>query len=324
MTTHQPKYKQIIAFIELQIQNKIFVRGSLLPSINDLKSQFKVSRDTVLTALVDLKTRGIIQSIVGKGYFVLNDNVVIQQKIFVLFDELNSFKEDLYNSFLEALMPDIQVDIYFHHFNEQHFDRLIAENNGNYAAYIIMPANLKNAHLSIQYLPTDKVYILDQINPQLIDYPAVYQYFEEDIYNGLSNLIIDLKKYQKLVLITSKKQPEGFITGFSNFCNQYHFDFEITTSVKNINLQKNHVYIVFDDKDLIVLIKNMKGKNWNLKTDIGIISYNETLLKEVVEGGITTITTDFVQMGKTLAKMVLQKSSETVQNPSIVIKRESV
>ena len=39
---------------------------------------------------------------------------------------------------------------------------------------------------------------------------------------------------------------------------------------------------------------------------IGIISYNETPLKKVVENGITTISTDFKAMGKLLANMILE------------------
>ncbi|MEI6679185.1 MAG: hypothetical protein WCL21_11300 [Mariniphaga sp.] len=41
----------------------------------------------------------------------------IDKQIFLLFDELNVFKEDLYTSFLEQLDNKTNVDIYFHHFN---------------------------------------------------------------------------------------------------------------------------------------------------------------------------------------------------------------
>ena len=51
----------------------------------------------------------------------------------------------------------------------------------------------------------------------------------------------------------------------------------------------------------------MKSENLTLAKDIGVISYNDTLLKEIVEGGITTITTDFNVMGKRLAEMILNK-----------------
>ena len=58
---------------------------------------------------------------------------------FLLFDELNAFKEEIYNSFLVTIDKQIRVDIYFHHFNLDMFKKLVAEINGNYAKYIIMP-----------------------------------------------------------------------------------------------------------------------------------------------------------------------------------------
>ena len=99
-----PKYKQIIKSIEDAIQSGDLKKGDQLPSINVIKNDHKLSRDTVLNAFNDLKNRGIIQSVVGKGYYVSSENVNVTQKIFLLFDELNSFKEDLYNTFLESLV----------------------------------------------------------------------------------------------------------------------------------------------------------------------------------------------------------------------------
>ena len=72
---------------------------------------------------------------------------------------------------------------------------------------------------------------------------------------------------------------------------------------------------MLDDKSLLRIIKKMKSQNMTLVNDIGVISYNDTLLKEIVEGGITTITTDFNEMGKRLAKMILNKEQDKVENP---------
>ncbi len=151
-----PKYKQIIASIEDAIISGSLKKGDLIPSINFIRDNHKVSRDTVLSAFNELKTRGIIQSVVGKGYYVLNDNIDVSQKIFLLFDELNSFKEDLYNAFINNLDDNTRVDIYFHHFNYDMFSKLIYENIGAYNYYVIMPANLKNTQKVIEKLPTRK------------------------------------------------------------------------------------------------------------------------------------------------------------------------
>src|SRR5690606_10581449 len=137
-------------------------------------------------AYEELKKRGIVYSIPGKGYYVRSIGVGVRQKVFLVFDELNSFKEDIYNAFLSNMVPDTQVDIFFHHFNEQVFSKLIADGNGNYTQYVIMPTDLQNAAAEIKTLPENEVYILDQTNEHLSAYPAVYQNFVSDICKSLS------------------------------------------------------------------------------------------------------------------------------------------
>lgn len=320
-----PKYKQIVASIEEAILNGKLKKGDQLPSLNTVKETNKLSRDTVLTAFNELKNRGIIYSVVGKGYFVSSEDIVVEQKIFLLFDELNSFKEDLYNSFLESLGDNIQVDIFFHHFNIDVFNRVINDNIGNYSYYVIMPANLKGIKNTVKNLPNDKVFMLDQLNDELKTYPVIYQNFEKDIFNGLSSGLEKLNNYNKLILLFSdKKQPKGILNGFILFCNSNNFKHEIIETLDNRTPKKGEVYIVLDDKNLIKTIKKIKEQHFILSKDIGIISYNDTLLKEVVENGITTISTDFNLMGKNLAKMILSKEQHILENPSSLILRNSI
>ncbi|NNC45196.1 MAG: winged helix-turn-helix transcriptional regulator, partial [Winogradskyella sp.] len=220
-----PKYRQIVNSIEKAIAEGTLKKGNKLPSLNSIKNKHNVSRDTVLTAFNDLKTRGIVESIVGKGYYVLSENVQIHHKIFLLFDEFNSFKEDLYNSFIETLGVNIQVDLFFHHFNTRVFSNLINDNLGDYSYYVVMPANIDNTERVINRLPHDKVFILDQTNDRLNQYPAVYQNFEKDIFKGLEKVDPLLKKYNKLILLFEpKKQPQGILKGFKLFCESYNYN----------------------------------------------------------------------------------------------------
>jgi DNA-binding LacI/PurR family transcriptional regulator len=59
-----------------------------------------------------------------------------------------------------------------------------------------------------------------------------------------------------------------------------------------------------------------------LGKDIGVISYNDTPLKDLL--GITVISTDFQVMGETAAYMILKKKRETVKNVFRFIDRGSV
>ena len=320
-----PKDKQIVGSIENAIVKGMLKKGDKLPSLNSIKHQHALSRDTVLTAFNELKTRGIVQSIVGKGYYVISEDIDVSQKIFLLFDEFNSFKEDLYNSFLAGLGASVQVDIFFHHFNLEVFNKLINDNVGDYSNYVIMPANLKGAETVIKRLPNDKVYILDQMPSELMEYPSIYQNFKKDVYEGLLAGRKQIKNYKKVILLYDKeRQPLGILEGFNLFCNDYAIQNEVIETLSNRVLSKGELYILLDDKNLIRIIKRTKEQNFKLVKDLGIISYNDTLLKEVVEGGVTTISTDFTLMGERLAKMILNKEFAQVENPNSLIIRKSL
>lgn len=320
-----PKYKQIISSIEKTIEEGYLKKDEKLPSINKVCLEFSLSRDTVLQAYDELKKRGIIYAILGKGYYVKSTEVRIKQRIFLLFEELNIFKEDLYNSFLENIGKDVQVDIFFHHFNIQVFRKLINDGNGNYTKYIIMPTNLVEAASIIKTLPVNEVIILDQTNSELKDYPAIYQNHKKDIYNGLLKGKSKLSKYEKLIMIfPGFREPLGMKMGFDNFCKDYAFNHEVITEFKNREIKKGEVYIIPSDRDLVLVIEKAKLQNLKLGSDFGIISYNESPLKKIVENGITTISTNFVAMGKILAEMILKGKKEQIENKSALIIRNSL
>jgi len=320
-----PKYRQIILSVEKAIGAAHLKKDERLPSINRVCLEFSLSRDTVLQAYEELKKRGIIYAILGKGYYVKSVEVSIKHRVFLLFDELNIFKEDLYNSILKNLGADAQVDIFFHHFNAAMFKKLIQESAGSYTRYIIMPTHLAEAAAIIKTLPVGDVYILDQTNSELINYPAVYQNFVKDMYNALLNAKTRLGRYNKLILIfPGFREPIGMKEGFLLFCSHFQFDCEIITEFNQREIRKKEVYIIPNDRDLVSVIEKSKLQNLKLGTDFGIISYNDTPLKKVVENGITTISTEFETMGRIVAEMLLLGKKEQIENQSSLIIRNSL
>lgn len=320
-----PKYKQIIQSIELAIAENRLKKHEKLPSVNKVSLAFSVSRDTVLLAYDELKKRGMIYAILGKGYYLKSEAFSFEKRIFLLFDELNAFKEDLYNSFLENMKDTAQIDIFFHHFNLAMFKKLIHESQGNYSKYVIMPTNLNGAADLIKTLPKKDVFILDQTNDELNDYPAIYQNFVKDIYEALCLGKALLSKYDKLILIfPGFREPIGMKIGFEKFCKDYHFNFEIINEFKDKSIDHRVVYIIPNDRDLVAVLEKGKQQNLKLGVDFGIISYNETPLKKVVANGITTISTDFKDMGRILANMILENKNCQVENKNHLIMRASL
>lgn len=320
-----PKYKQIVLSIENAISEKRLKRGDKLPSINKIALEFSLSRDTVLLAYEDLKKRGIVYARLGKGYYIKSEEFTLEQRIFLLFDEFNSFKEDLYNSFKETMGSSAQIDIFFHYFSLDVFKKLVTENNGDYSKYVIMPTTLKGVADIIKTLPKNDVYILDQTSEELKDYPSIHQNHVNDMYNALVKGETKLRKYRKLILIfPAFKQPPGMQEGFVRFCEQHNFTFEIIPDFENHTIEPGEAYVIPNDRHLVNVIEQARVQHLKIGKDVGIISYNDIPLKKVVGNGITTISTDFTAMGRLLAEMIVLQKKENIENACSLIQRGSL
>lgn len=66
----KPIYQEIETYIEEQISNGSYQRGSMIPSEDALCKQFHTTRMTVRRAIRDLVFKGMLHSMKGKGTFV--------------------------------------------------------------------------------------------------------------------------------------------------------------------------------------------------------------------------------------------------------------
>ncbi len=321
----RPKYRQIIDSVFEAIEKGFLKKGDKIPSINQVGSEFGLSRDTVMVAFNELKARGVIWSQPGKGYYIACTEIHRREKVFVLFDELNAFKEDLYNALIGSLKDRAGVEVFFHHFNFKVFKNLIQGSIGNYTSYIIMPAAFEHTKELISRLPAEKVFILDRFKRDLKAYPVVYQDFENDFYDALKSGASLLKKYRKLVFVQpGGKEPKEREAGFERFCREEGYDYQVVKSLDGIRPTLYEAYFLISDRDLVEMVKMAKRFKLKLGKKFGIVSFNDTMLKEVVAGGITTVSTDFKEMGKTLGNMVLSHQYGKIRNPSKLIIRKSL
>jgi DNA-binding transcriptional regulator YhcF (GntR family) len=321
----EPKYRQIIDSLCNAIENGSLKKGDKIPSINQICTEFKLSRDTVIFAFSELKSKGIVISQPGKGYYLATSETNRNEKVFILFDELNTLKEELYNALIFNLKGRAQIDVHFHHFNYKVFKNLLLECAGKYTSYIIMPANFENNGLLLTKLSHNRVFILDRVKLDLKEFHGVYQDFEMDVYDAMTSGSALLSKYRKLVFLNSGgKEPSERVKGFERFCQQNNFEYQILKTMDNARPALYEAWFIPTDRDLVHLVKMAKEYKFKLGKKFGIVSFNDTLLKEVVGGGITTISTDFNEMGKTLANMLLYHKCGQVRNPSRLIVRKSL
>ncbi|GAA4416546.1 GntR family transcriptional regulator [Nibrella viscosa] len=325
----RPKYRQIVDEVLAFIEKGTLQQGQQLPSISELAGWQGVAKVTVAKAYEELRQRGAILSQHGKGFYVARTDIRSSLNVFVLFDTLNAYKEVLYHSLKEALPPDTRLSLFFHHYDVEQFERLIQNSLGLYNYYVIMPHFNEDMSAIVRLIPTDKLLVIDKAIPTLQgEYAAVYQDFRRDIFEGLQAAEPRLQQYKKLTLVLSQDHfqfvPDEITHGFYDYARQTNIPCAVVDRFDTTLLSSGEAYLLFADWDLITFIKAVREKGWKLGNEIGLISYDDTPMKEILENGITVISTDFALMGRTAGECMLNKTTEQLPNPSRMILRATL
>ena len=329
-----PKYKQIVESITELIQTGNIKYGQKLPSINQVSFDYYISRDTVEKAYAILKENGIIESVKGRGHFVVNSKPNTQNRILVVFNKLSSYKKEIFNSFCDTLGEFANVFFHVHHCEFNNFKTIIEENLNGYNYYVIMPHfndfNFKMFDNLMQKIKKEKIILLDDFIPNFTHYNScIYQDFKDDLFKSLNEAKESLKKYQMLCLVFPKgfnyPYPKSIIQGFMFFCNVNNFKSELINEIPNdFTVKENTAYIVIKESDLVNLIKKIRQSKLKLAKDVGVLSYNDTPLKEILSNGISVISTDFNAMGKLAAKCIIENENVLQKNKFRFIERKSL
>ena len=325
----QPKYQQLIEAVLTGIEQGTLVLGQQLPSISELAGHHSVAKVTVTKAYEALRQRGVVLSRHGKGFYVASTDVRTPLNVLVLFDTLNAYKETLYDSLKAALPPDATLNVFFHHYNRTLFESLIRNNLGRYNAYVVMPHFNDDVSEVVRLIPADKLLLIDQTIATLPgDYAAVYQDFEQDIYQALMAALSRLRRYQKLTLVLSKDHfqyiPTALLDGFHRFIRDSGLSGTVVDNYQDELIHPGETFLLFAERDLIAFIKQVNRTGLVLGQDVGLIAYDDTPVKEILAGGITVISTDFARMGQTAGELLTNRMRAKIANPGGLIMRQSV
>ncbi|GGZ34699.1 transcriptional regulator [Echinicola pacifica] len=333
-----PKYQQIVDSIVKNIERGDLKVGEKLPSINDISEEYYLSRDTVVRAYNLLREKKIITSVVSKGFYVNKAVNSSNSKILFVLNKLSNYKLEIYNTFINSMGSDHQIDLQVYHCDPKLLVNIIEENLGAYDYFVIMPhfKNKNNLHSNtnpevidcLKSIPKNKLVIMDNYLPELGDDVAcIYQDFKTDLYKALEEAKALLQKYDKLILAFPDNPiypyPKEIKQGFLNFCSNHGIDAEVLDKIyPDMELQKKDAYIVIDENDLVSLVKQTRDMHYEIGKDIGVVSYNDTPLKELFD--ITVISTDFELMGESAAYMIKKHKQEVVPNIFSFIDRGSL
>jgi DNA-binding transcriptional regulator YhcF (GntR family) len=320
---NRSKVQQLAEIISGAISDGEYKAGDTLPSINRLSDDFGISRDTVYKAFQKLKNRGIIKSAPTKGYFVTET----VNSIFVLLDIFSSYKDDFYKELISHLPLNYRIDLYFYQYDEILFNNLIVDSLGRYDLYIVTNFSNDVYYDVLDRLDNSKVLLVDLGKFKKDKFSYVCQGFDNTLYDCLTTGLPLVKKYNELRFIfpMEAEHPRSCIPFFIKFCNDYGIKYQLVRSVmKESDIVSGVAYLVVWHSDVVNFVKICRSKNLKLGEDVGLITFNDTPMLEVIENGITVISTDFKQMGTLAANFIKTRQKIQTYIPTRLIVRGSL
>ncbi len=317
-----PKYQQLVNSINDAVAKRQLNKGDLLPSVNSICKENKLSRDTVFKAYSILKSQKVIESVPNKGYFLAGET----RKVLLVLDTFKAYKEVLYHSFVNNLPDNIITDVQFHHYNIDNFKTIINNSVGKYYKYVVMNFDHKEVAPVLTNISNDKLLQIDWNIHSKPKNNYVFQDFGKAFYESLKEAVELFRKYGEIHFIYPNFtfHPIESLTFFKKFCKDFDFKYKIITNPKGFNIKKNIAYIGVSDRMLGVFLEQCREKDFEPGVDVGFLSYNETPMKKFIYKGISVVTTDFKELGTKGAEFITKDEPMQYYVSTKLILRESL
>ncbi len=320
------KQERIVGGILNCIEDGRFALGDPLPSVNELSRQLGYARETIVKSYKELKERGIIKSKQGVGYFVASNNPDLRQSVAMVLYGFQTFQQDFYNTFRKSLGKDYQIDIFFHHNNFKIYESIIDSILASYGMYVIAPIQNQSSENLLSRFNPERLIIVDRY--QYVDKKVskVTQEFEQSLLNVFEELQDKIQQYDEIILYyrEGSDYPKGILEATQKYCAEENIKLSVREEFEESDLASGILFFTIGDSDLWTILKTAKIKGLKIGKDIGILSHNDSPVKEIIEGGITTFSTDFNLMAKHAAKFISNKKYINKIIPSKLIIRKSL
>jgi len=285
--------------------------------------ELSLSRMTVLKALNELKDRGIVEAKNRVGYFVRNEDIDQQLKVMLVLTAFSSFHEAMYNSLMDELKgTHIGVDLFFHHGNTRVLKSILNEHKGQYGLYVVTPIPDPEVIGILDTIPEHKLLQIARPVCSKKEISYISQDFYEEVIKALDSVKKEICRYDEFVMVFPKDcfHSPDIVKAFSSFCGKHGIRHSVREQIDEAELKKGQAYFVIEDSHLIGLIKAAENLGFRLGKDLGILSYNDTPMKEIIRQGITVISADFSEMGRKVGRFILDRElvKEVIQTKIIL------
>lgn len=329
-------YTQLVEQIEAAIKSGLVKEGELLPSMNALAAEQDLSKETVKKAYSILVSRSLIEPRQGKGFYIKSNNKDQFLRVLIISDTQSVYKQTMLGAFQHRLAQHTKCDItvLLHNQDVDLLKYYLDRNLDYYDYYVVVPhfpldnKNQKKVLHQLKRIPNRKLILLDRYLQNLPgNYGAVYQDFDNDACNALSECADAFDKIKRLNVISLKSSMyKDFLKASMNrFAQKKGLDIVISEGITE-NILPGDVCMILSsqhDNGLVALEHTIEALGLKTGRDVYIICYNDFPLNELVLGGLSTLSTDFAKMGQTAAEMIISGHPQKVHNPFRLIRRNT-
>lgn len=334
-TSKEPIYKQLVTQVERSLHEGRIQAGEHFPSMNELATQLSISKETVKKAYGILVEKSLVVPKHGKGFYAADLQTAGRPQVLVIFDKFSVYKQILFNAFAESLSEKAEVTIVNHNQSVDLLEYYLDNNLDHFDYYVVTPhfpldcPSQANAVKQLSRIPNRKLIMLDRLQPDFPgnQYGAVYQDFENDIYEGLVQGLDASRPIRTLRVITlpSSLYGSSICKGVDRFSRENNIPVEYLNSAPE-DIHPGDTFLVLNsqlDAGLVSLAHIIDNAGLQIGKDVYIISYNEFEMNELILGGLTTVSADFAQMGRIAAGMILNRRMEKIHCPFRMNKRST-
>jgi DNA-binding LacI/PurR family transcriptional regulator len=173
----------------------------------------------------------------------------------------------------------------------------------------------------------NKLLVLDMGNTSGRKMNYLIQDFHTAVFQCLEKGLPQLNKYDELIMVYSEKDtphPAESVTAVTQFCKNHQITFRKINRVNAVQFKKGQAWFVIRDADLVEVIKICRANKLKLGQDVGVLSYNDSPMKQIVGGGISVMSVDFEKMGELAARFVKNKQPIEKVLPTFLTLRASL
>jgi DNA-binding transcriptional regulator YhcF (GntR family) len=328
--SNRPKYEQIVHSIVHGIESNVIRADERLPSINEVSEQYDIARDTVEKAYKELKRRGIIVSVPGKGYYKKEGGLHSQYRVMFLAPEMSMQVRQITDAMQETLGEQVLINFIAYGNCFQTFKRMMAAHQDNVSHIAVVPnfgLDEEQAKSLLNQVPKHKLIVLDRKISGIVGaFTCIAHNWEKEIYDALSAMSRQIGRFTALKLVCPSNSHilKDILRGFQRFCVDLNKVGKLVVRMETETVSEGDFYLVLKDEDLLALSKKLDGAGLKPKTDVGIMAINDNAVKEVLLNGISVLGPNYSYLGERMAQMIRKDATIQEECPCYFLQRGSL